>query len=407
MSESDLIGGTSGYEYDGTNFIEIGRADQEPLFERSQGTDSKSFTERISRTDRGIHTYFIVDRVIRVKILSDAIIKQKINFWEERRAVSRNQAYTAFCVPVVTGGVFSGIVHPLWIILAIGGLYRFRSCLIRMNEASNEIDSWKRSWEQDPAGAIAKRRSEALTEGLIFVYKKDAEETDPLQQYRQILSDHELQKLYHQYFHRFRDRLVAAHDCKSRLELLIEVLHYSPLASPIYRYARIPEHEIHRMEAIRSRYDNFLKICNSIASVKEMKRIETTFKERIRTVEGEAEKRLKSIDDRYADEKKKLATGFESAEYYRQAEARFPERYKAVETVYENEREGVLKERDKKLREIETEKGESLARIYADQSSRLLPLYLHATTLHREAYKLSNGKPIDTESLATLAALAP
>ncbi|MCP5504688.1 MAG: hypothetical protein H7A41_05995 [Chlamydiales bacterium] len=406
---SDTAGATTDYEYAEANVLEIIREDREPSFEESQRIQNKGLEERVSKVEQGIYTHSTIDKVVRVKTLSSAIIQQKTNFWEGRRVSSRNQAAIGGLAAVV-GFIFGMNSHsPFRLVIGIGSLCYSGYQLFQMNKAATEIDSWK----QDPVKAIADQRKEALKEGLIFIYKKDASGTSRPQEYQKILSRNELQGLYNQYFHQFKDRLMAAHDDKGKLALLSEVARYSPLASHIYRYALIPEHQIDQMEEIRVRYNNFLRAYNSVDSRinEEIKRIEESFKVPVQMVEKEKEELLKPIDQRYAAQKERLLdlktaklereppTGVEIPDYHRQVEKEFSERYKAAETAYESEKKEALKKLNEKLQEIEVKKKEVLARIQSDRSSQLLPLFPYASTLHHEAYKLFKGEAINLSHL--------
>ncbi len=406
---NDIAGGTTDYEYAEAHVLEIIREDKEPSFEESQGIQNKSLAERVSKMDQGIYTYSTIDKVVNVKTLSNTIIKQKINFWEDRRVSTRNQAFIGGVAGVVAFFFGMSSSNPLGVIIGIGGLCYSVYQLIRMNNAATEIDSWK----QDPVKAIADQRKEALREGLIFIYKKDTTGTSRPQEYQKILSRNELQGLYSQYFHQFKDRLVTAHDDKGKLTLLSEVARYSPLASHIYRYALVPQHQIDQMEEIRVRYNNFLRAYNSVDSriKEEIKRIEDSFKVPVEMIQKEKEELLKPIDARYAAQKERLLdlktakleghppTGVEIPDYHRQVEKEFSERYKAAATAYENEKQEALKRPNEKLQEIETKKKEVLAQIRSDRSSQLLPLFPYAATLHQEAYKLFKGGAINLAHL--------
>ena len=72
---SDTAGATTDYEYAEANVLEIFREDREPSFEESQRIQNKGLEERVSKVEQGIYTHSTIDKVVRVKTLSSAIIQ--------------------------------------------------------------------------------------------------------------------------------------------------------------------------------------------------------------------------------------------------------------------------------------------------------------------------------------------
>lgn len=400
---------TTDYEYSEANVLEIMHEEREPSFEESQRIQNKNLSERISKAEHGIYTCYSIDNVVRVKTLSNYIIKQKIDFWNERKVSARNHAIFGAVAAVV--GAFFGFTaqSPFGFVVGICGLGYGIYKSSYMKGASKEIASWK----QDPVKEIADQRLAAFKNGLIYIYKQDSSGQSRPHKYQQILSKNELQGFYNQYFHQFKGQLASAHEDRSKLVLLSEAARYSPLASHVYRYALLPQEKIDQMEEIRMRYNEFLKAYNSVdGRIKiEVNRIKESFKVPIEMVQKEKVEVLKPIDERYAAAKKMLLdlktgklegqppTGVEIPDYHRQVEREFAERYKAAEQTYNKEKEETLKEPNEKLQELEAKKKELLSRIQNDRSAQLLPLFPYAQALHQEAFKLYKGDAYDLRRL--------
>ncbi|QVL57100.1 MAG: hypothetical protein KFB93_06885 [Simkaniaceae bacterium] len=393
---------TADYEYSEANVLEVIREEREPSFEESQRIQNRNLSERVSKVEHGIYTYHTIDKVVRVKTLSNQIIQQKVDFWNERRVSSRNRALLGAVGAVV--GLFFGFsaTSPFGFVVGVCGLGYAAYESIHMTKASKEIDAWK----QDPVKEIADQRLEAFKNGLVYIYRQDTGGHSRPQEYQKILSKNELQGLYNQYFHQFRDHLASAHDDKNKLALLSEAARYSPLASHIYRYALLPQEKIDQMEEIRMRYNNFLKAYNSVDDRirVEINRVNESFKMPIEMIQKEKEELLKPVDARYAATKKELLnlktakleghppTGVEIPDYHRQVEREFAERYKAAEETYISDKKEVLKSPNERIKELEAKKKEILSRIHSDRNAQLLPLFPYALALHQEAFKLYKGE---------------
>lgn len=393
---------TTDYEYSEANVLEVIRKEKEPSFEEFQRIQNKNLSERISKVDHGIYTYSTIDKVVQVKTFSDTIIKQKVDFWNNRRINNRNRALLGGVIAIAGLFFAATISPPFGGILGIAGSFYSFYALARMGRASSEVEAWKQNHVQ----GIAEQRRKALELGLIFIYKQDTAGISRPQEYQKILSKNELQGLYNRYFHQFKDRLEATHDDKTKLTLLSEATRYSPLASHIYRYALTFQEKIDQMEEIRVRYNNFLRAYNSVDSriQTEINRVKESFKIPVEMVQEEKKELLKPVEARYAAEKERLLNlktsklegsppiGVEIPDYHRQVEREFSERYKAAEQTYKNEEKEALKRPNEKLQEIEAKKKEVLARIHSDRTSQLLPLFPYVQALHQEAYKLYKGE---------------
>lgn len=390
------------YEYNEAAVLEVRKETDEPSFEESQRIQNLNLAERIHRTEEGVYQIAVIDRVVRVKTLSQQIVSQKVRYWDNHRATARNYALGG-AVCFVAGAIFGfAMSSPLGAIAALaGGGYAVYEVL-QMSKASGQIDLWK----QDHAKDVADQRLAAFKYGLVYIYKQDHAGSSRPQEYQKILSRNELQGLYGQYFHSFRDQLASAHDEKNKLALLSEAARYSPLASHIYRYALLPQEKIDQMEEIRTRYNNFLRAYNSVDDriKKEIERVHESYKAPFEMIEKEKEKVLKPILQKYEDTKlellnektKKLEghppTGVEIEDHHRHVKSEFAQRERLAETQFQNEKKEALKEPNEKLEQLQKSKEDILRKIQSDRNAQLLPLFPYASALHQEAYKLFKGE---------------
>ncbi|MCP5506153.1 MAG: hypothetical protein H7A38_04655 [Chlamydiales bacterium] len=402
-TERDYLFGEAGV-------LEIRKEVDEPSFEDSQRMANLHLSERIHRIDEGIYQVATIDRVVRVKTFSNQIVSQKIRFWDQHQAKAARYAIGGAAIGVV--GIFFSFktLTPLRGITAVAGIGYALYELLQMSKAKAEVEKWK----QDHAKEIADQRLSAFKHGLVYAYKQDHAGASRPQEFQKILSKNELQGLYGQYFHAFRDQLASAHDEKSKLSLLSEAARYSPLASHIYRYALLPQDKVDQMEEICSRYHNFIRAYNSVDDrIKaETERVHESYKTPIEMIEQEKEKVLKPVLERYEAVKLELLnektakleghppTGVEIEDHHRHVKLEFAQREQLAETQFKNEKKEALKEPHEKLQQLQKSKEEILKRIQSDRSAQLLPLFPYALALHQEAYKLYRGEAFSLTGLA-------
>lgn len=398
------------YDYDQAAVLELRKETDEPTFEESQRIQNLNLSERIHRIEEGIYQVAIIDKVVRVKTLSKQIVGQKIRFWDDHKVVARNHAIGG-AVCMVAGAILSFAKggSPLAIAVAVVGLGYSIYQSLQMSKAGSQIDKWK----QDHAKEVADQRLTAFKQGLIHIYKQDAAKTSRPQEFQKVLSRNELQGLYGQYFHSFRDLLASAHDEKTKLALLSEAARHSPLASHVYRYALLPQEKIDQMEEIRTRYNNFLRAYNSVDDrIKtEVERVHESFKAPFEMIEKEKEKALKPVFERYEEIKLELLnertaklegpppTGVEIEDFHRNVKEEFAQRERLAETQFNSEKKEAAKESTEKLEQLKKSKMDILNKIQYDRNSQLLPLFPYALALHQEAYKLYKGETFNLSGL--------
>lgn len=350
------------YEYNEAGVLEVRKEADEPTFEESQRIQTLNLSERIHRIEEGIYQIAVIDRVVRVKTLSQQIVGEKVRYWDNHKATARNHALGG-AVCFVAGAIFGvAMSSPLGVIATVaGGVYAIYEGM-QMSKASGQISLWR----QDHAKDIADQRLAAFKHGLVYIYKQDHAGASRPQEYQKILSRNELQGLYRQYFHSFRDQLASAHDEKNKLLLLSEAVRYSPLASHIYRYALLPQEKIDQMEEIRTRYNNFHRAYNSVDDLikSEIEHVHESYKAPFGMIEKEKEKVLKPILQNYEDTKLELLnektakleghppTGIEIEDHHRHVESEFAQRERLAETQFQNEKKEALKEPNEKLEQL-------------------------------------------------------
>ena len=412
FSSSTGVGEAKDYDFSEAGIVEIRREEKEPSFEESERFQTLNFSERIQKIEEGIFTTTVIDRVIRVRTLSQDIIRDKLGFWEQRKVKATQYGFGAAIIGI------GSIALAIWkqsataSILCIGGLLIASYQLSQYAQATGQIQKWNRDFVKE----IADQRLLAFKKGRIHIYKEDHARRSSPNEFQKILSKNELQGLYYKYFHSFvRMELAGAQDDTSKVKLLSDAARFSPLASHIYRYAFLPEEKINQSEEIFKRYNVFLSAYNSVDTriQNEIARVHESYKTPIEMIEKEKEKAIQLATDNYEIERAELLkkrtakleghppTGVEIEDHHANVKEEYEERLRGAKAAFEKEKKQLLEEPEKDLKKLQEEKGKIIASIQMDRRRQLLLLFPFLLALHQEAYKLYMGESYDLSVVDT------